>query len=322
MFLPAITTALGAATLTAAWKCYQICFHSPVRGRPDPYAPLVGAQYETIQDTLFRIIGIMERYPYEDVSTDSHDGLLLRGRYYHFRDGAPVMILFHGYRSNALRDCCGGHALAQKLGFNALVIHQRAHGESQGKTISFGIRERRDVHSWIHWARHRLGEDVPIILSGLSMGAATVLMGCGLGYPKNVACVIADSPYSAPADIIRKVCRDSHYPDAMYPLIRLGARIYGGFRLDECTAAEAVRHASSPILLIHGEDDRLVPCDMSRTIAENNPQQCRICTVPKAAHGLAYMTDPEGYEEAVMDFLGSIPALSPFLPTDGKNSEK
>ena len=93
-------------------------------------------------------------------------------------------------------------------------------------------------------------------------------------------------------------------------------RDFGRFRLDACTAAEAVRHSNVPILLIHGEDDQLVPCDMSRKIAENSPAHCRICTIPGAAHGLAYMTDPQRYEEAVMAFLGDIPALSPFLWKD------
>ena len=318
MRIPILPAALGAAALTASFYCYRVCFYAPPGHRVDPSAPLEGPQYEAIQETLFRVMGIMERYPYEDVSVTAKDGTALRGRYYHLREGAPLMILCHGYRSTALRDCCAGHALARRLGFNALVIHQRAHGESGGKTITFGIREGEDLHSWIRYANGRFGSHLPIILSGLSMGAATVLMGCSQPYPDNVACIIADSPYSSPADIIRKVCRDAHYPAFVYPFVYLGGLIFGRFRLDSCTAAEAVRHSTAPILLIHGEEDQLVPCDMSRKIAENCPEYCRVCTIPGADHGLAYVTDPQRYEEAVMEFLGSIPALSPFLGNDWK----
>ena len=316
-----LTTALATLGLTASWNCYRICFYSPPKGRGTPYDPLQGPQYEAVQDTLFQVIRIMEQYPYEDVGITAVDGIPLRGRYYHFREGAPLMILCHGYRGAALRDCCGGHAIARELGFNALVIHQRAHGESGGQTITFGIRERWDVHSWIHWAGQRFGTHTPLVLYGLSMGAATVLMGCELGYPANVACIIADSPYSAPAEIIRKVCRDARYPGLIYPFIDTGARIFGRFRLDECTAEEAVARAEVPILLIHGEDDRLVPCEMSRRMASRNPGRVRLCTVPGAGHGLSVLTDPQLCEKAVLDFLSSIPSLSCHL-NERKKSEK
>ena len=298
-----------ASALVLSWMCYRKCFYSPKRGRCDPYDPMKGDQYEPVAETLYHIISIMERYPWEDVAIKSVDDIPLRGRYYHFREGAPLLILCHGYRSNALRDCCGAHMLARKLGYNALVIHQRAHGESGGKTITFGIREREDVVKWTEYARQRFGADTPILLFGLSMGAATVLMGCAEGYPDNVRGIIADSPYSSPADIIKKVCKDEGYPPFLYAFTALGARIFGGFRLGRCTALEAVRHSNIPILLIHGEDDRMVPCDMSRKIADACPARCSIVTIPGAGHGLGYMTDPPAYERAVMEFLDRLPGF-------------
>ena len=323
MAFPAITLLLLFLALAVSFCTYHRCFYSRPGRHVQPYEPLRGSQYEAVQENLFRIISIMERYPYEDVDITAFDGTPLRGRYYHFADGAPLLILCHGYRSSALRDCCGGHALARKLGFNALVIHQRCHGESGGRTITFGIRERRDLMDWIGWSNGRFGDHNPILLFGLSMGAATVLMGCGLGYPKNVACVVADSPYSAPADIILKVCRDLGYPPTLcWPFIRLGARLFGGFRLDECTALEAVGHAAAPVLLIHGEADGLVPCGMSRRIAENCAAPVTIRTFPGAGHGLSYMTDPVGFEETVLDFLNKIPEIAAYLPEDFKISRK
>lgn len=289
--------------LVLSWICYRKCFYAPKRGRCSPYDPMKGEQYAAVADTLYRVISIMERYPWEDVTIRAGDGTRLRGRYYHFSDSAPLLILCHGYRSNALRDCCGAHMLARKLGYNALVIHQRAHGESGGRTITFGIRERQDVRMWTEYAREHFGADTPIVLFGLSMGAATVLMGCAEGYPGNVRGIIADSPYSSPADIIKKVCKDEGYPPFLYLFAELGARIFGGFQLRSCNALEAVKRSDIPILLIHGEDDRMVPCDMSRKIAEACPARCSIVTVPGAGHGLGYITDPPAYEQAVTEFL-------------------
>ena len=310
MPLLAISTLLVTLTLVISYLCYRQCFYSPPGKHADPYEPLIGDQYAAVEEHIFRVTGIMEQYPFEDVAATSPDGTPLRGRYYHLADDAPLMILCHGYRSSALRDCSGGHALSRKLGCNALVIHQRAHGESGGRTITFGIREREDLHAWIRWANDRFGTGTPIILFGLSMGAATVLMGAAPDYPPNVLGMIADSPYSDPSDIILKVCTDMGYPPRLaYPFIWLGALLFGHFRLDACSARKAVKNSKIPILLIHGEEDRLVPVEMSVIIAKACTCPCRVYTFPGAGHGLCYMTDPRRFEQIVFDFLSSVPDL-------------
>ena len=68
----------------------------------------------------------------------------------------PVQIQFHGYKSSALLDFCGGSKLASKIGHNALVVDQRSHGKSEGKAITFGIEERKDCMAWINYVRSRL----------------------------------------------------------------------------------------------------------------------------------------------------------------------
>jgi predicted alpha/beta-fold hydrolase len=197
VFLIVCAVILTAVILICLY-IYCVAFYAPKKKRYSADAPLEGEQYEAVAEHIFRISHIMERIPCEDVTIHSFDGCRLHGRYYHVRDGAPLEILFHGYRSCAFRDCSGGHALSRKMGFNALVVDQRAHGNSDGVTITFGIKEHRDCLCWIEYANQRFGTDTPIILSGLSMGAATVLMATGLELPENVTCVLADSPYSTP----------------------------------------------------------------------------------------------------------------------------
>lgn len=296
--------------LLGAWYAYNTAFYSPRNRRISVNEPIKGAQYEAVADNITRISSIMQRIPFEEVTIESFDGTKLYGRYYHLRDGAPVEILFHGYRSHPFRDCSGGHALSRKMGFNALVIDQRAHGNSGGHTICFGIKERQDCLCWVNYVNGRFGQKTPVILSGLSMGAATVLMSASLELPGNVACIIADSPYSAPSAIIEKVCQDQHYPVPLCrPFLHLGAFLFGGFRLNGCTANEAVTHAKVPVLLLHGEADHFVPCGMSLEIAAHCASRVEAATFPEAGHGLSYMTDPVRYEKVVCHFLQSIPAL-------------
>ena len=304
-----------AAVLFICRYIFRRAFHSPPGKHPTMDDPLKGEAFEAVADKLRRVSHIMAKYPCEEISITAGDGTPLFGRYYHLADGAPVQILFHGYRSCAFRDCSGGHSLSRKLGFNTLVADQRAHGKSGGTVITFGIRERLDCLRWARYAARRFGPDTPIILSGLSMGAATVLMASELDLPETVAAIIADSPYCAPAAIIEKVCADLHYPVTLCrPFIYLSAWLFGGFRLDACNAKDAVAHTKIPILLIHGEKDSLVPCSMSAEIREAGSGPIEICTFPDADHGLSYISDPLRYEQAVFDFLSPIPALKGRLP--------
>ena len=302
---------LAALAAVVSLYIYMVAFYSSSKRRPSLDDPMTGPQYEAVIEDIRRVGHIMERYTCEDVWITSFDGCRLHGRYYHVADGAPLEIIFHGYRSCVFRDCSGGHLLSRKLGLNVLAVDQRAHGESKGRTISFGIREHRDCAAWVAYAQKRFGDETPVILSGLSMGAATVLMAAGLPLPENVACVIADSPYSAPSAIIEKVCADLGYPVWLCrPFIHLAALLYGGFLLNSCTAKEAVSHASVPVLLIHGEDDRLVPCSMSAEIAQLCASPVTVRTFPDAGHGLSYLIDPAGYEQAIHNFLMRIPSIS------------
>ena len=106
--------------LALSFYVYNVAFYSPKRKRNNSDTPLQGEQYEAVSEYIFRIAHIMEKVPCENVAITSFDGCKLHGRYYHVNDDAPLVILFHGYRSCAFRDCSGYHALSRKIGFNAL----------------------------------------------------------------------------------------------------------------------------------------------------------------------------------------------------------
>lgn len=321
-WIAGVATLLLIGIICLILYCFRTCFYSPKNRKEDPYALLDGEQYAALSEGIFFCTQKMEEAPCEFVATLSYDCLTLSGRYYHHHDGAPLLILFHGYRSMALRDSAGGFILGKKAGFNVLAIDQRAHGRSEGTVITFGIKERQDCLSWIQYANDRFGTDIHIVISGLSMGAATVLMAASLDLPRNVVCIMADCPYSSPAGIIRKVARDMKFPDRpVYPFIKLSAKLFGRFDLEACTAKESVRDAKIPVLLLHGEDDRFVPCDMSREIAAACVSPCQLYTFPDAGHGLCYTIDPEKYETAVVRFFHSVPALKEHMEYNSFSSE-
>lgn len=300
---------LAVAVLAASYAVYRVAFHSPNRTQNDDYCISRGEQMDAQRDTIIGMIAKLNERPYEEVYITSDDGLRLRGRYYRGREGAPIVIGCHGYRGTPSRDFSGGTAMYLGAGFHLLMIEQRAHCGSEGHTITFGVRERYDCLRWIDYVRGRFGADRPILLGGISMGAATVLMASGLDLPDNVKGIVADAPYTSPGAIIRKVCGDLHIPAGLaWPFLWLGARLFGGFDLSQkdADAAEAVRAARVPILLIHGEDDRFVPCDMGRKIAAANPALIEIHTFPEAGHGLSFLVDRPRYERIAQDFFARV----------------
>lgn len=90
--------------------------------------------------------------------------------------------------------------------------------------------------------------------------------------------------------------------ELLYPFVRLSAKLFGRTDLTQADALSAVKSARVPILLIHGEDDRFVPCDMSRAIAAANPEKIVFHTFPGAGHGLSCLVDMPRYEALVKAF--------------------
>ena len=167
-----VSVTLAVLVFLALWLAYRMAFYSDKGGWTDPYAIAPNGEYQVRKAEMLELIAALEKKPFERVSITSHDGLRLSGRYYHTADGAPLDIAFHGYRGHALRDFCGGSRISFDLGHNLLLVDQRAHGESEGKTITFGAKERLDCRDWVLWANERFGCP-EIALFGISMGAAT-----------------------------------------------------------------------------------------------------------------------------------------------------
>lgn len=287
-----------------SFVCYYITFHSPNKGDGNHYSIPSGQQYQKNKELMRRLIDEFLALEYEEVEVVAYDGRLLRGKYYHCSDDAPVDICFHGYRGTSARDFCGGAKIPLELGHNILVVDQRAQGKSEGHSICFGIKERFDCLSWINFALCRFGEDVEINLFGVSMGASTVLMASGHELPENVKCIVADCPYSSVEKIIRKVCRDRRLSDRLfYPFIYLGALLFAGIKLEQGDCVQAVKDAKVPILLIHGEEDHFVPCEMSEEIQKANMRLIHRVTFPQAGHGISYIEDKTRYEALVHEFL-------------------
>ena len=96
---------------------------------------------------------------YEEHRIKSFDDLTLYGRYLKNGDSKKTVLLFHGYRSCGDKDFSGSFKFYVDNGFNILLVDQRCHENSEGKIISFGVKESRDVITWLEYILKTYGQD-------------------------------------------------------------------------------------------------------------------------------------------------------------------
>lgn len=304
--LLSVAAFLVIATIVIAYICFYMIFYSSRKNRKDAeeYPIPEGEVYLPFRDTIVNWVKECRAMPRQSVEIRSFDGLRLTGFYYEYEKGAPIEILFHGYKGNAERDLCGGVARCFALGRGALIVDQRAAGRSEGKVISFGVNESRDCVEWVKFVVENIDKDAKIIITGISMGAATVMMATSYELPKNVVGVLADCGYTSAEAIIKKVMREMKLPaDLLYPFARLGAKLFGHFTLDENPAIEAMKKCTLPVIFFHGDTDDFVPHSMSVENFEACASEKKLVTIEGAGHGLAFPVDQEKYLSELKEFF-------------------
>ena len=240
----------------------------------------------------------------EDVSVTSFDGLTLRGKWLPAEKPMATIILFHGYHSHHLQDFAGIYEYYHSIGLNLLLVRQRAHGESGGKYVTFGVKERLDVLRWVEFHNRTHGMD-NVFLGGMSMGASSLQFAAGEEFPHNVRGITADCGFSSPAEILAHIIRrDFHLPPKLVlPLMEVWARILGGFSFYECDSRETLSRSKTPILFIHGKADDFVPSCMSEFGFAACASEKELLLVDDAGHGRSYLYEPERLRNALTDFF-------------------
>lgn len=302
---------LMLAALVTAFICFRMVFYSSPKTRFRDKEEITipeGRIYEEFREPIIKWVKASRELPHENICIKSYDGLRLYGRYYECKKGAPIELLLHGYRGTAERDVSGGIARCFALGRNALIADHRASGECDGTVITFGIKESDDCLAWVNYIINNIDKDAKIIITGVSMGAATVMITAAReDLPANVVGALADCGYTSAKAIIKKVIHDMKLPkDLLYPFVKLGARIYGRFDPDSISPIEAMKKSRIPVFFIHGDTDKFVPYEMS----VENYNACTalktLVTIEGAGHGLCFPKDQEKYIRELRNFFDPI----------------
>ena len=257
-------------------------------------------EFEGYFNEIRKGIAWFEQMPKSDAYIKSVDGLRLHAHIIKCDGADKTIILFHGYRSIAQNDFSCAMEYYYSLGMNLILIDQRAHGASEGKIITYGVKERFDVKSWIEYAKTEF-PNTKIFLSGISMGSSTVMMASDI--IDGVSGIVADCGFTSPKEIIALVAKARYkLPRWLCAPVGLLARMLGGFDYSY-SATQALEKTSIPILFIHGSADNFVPCYMTEENYKFCASKKKKIIVEGAPHGFSFLVDKNTVKNALESFI-------------------
>ena len=241
----------------------------------------------------------------EEITVESFDGLKLVAYNLPAKNAKGTWLLIHGHQSAPLREYAGLAKFFHTLGYNVVLPYQRAHGKSEGKYITFGVKERYDVRDWLLKINEIYGDTLPLYMEGISMGCATVLMSLSFDLPSNLQSVVADCGYTSPYEIMWKVAKkDKNVP---LPRLVLGvgnvmAHILADFDFEEYDTFKGLRYNKIPVMFVHGTADVFVPIEMTISNYQYCTSEKFLYLVENAPHAISYFIDEEGYRRKIIQF--------------------
>lgn len=247
----------------------------------------------------------MHKQEFTEFRIESSKGDTLCGHYLEAAEKSNIFVLCsHGYRNRGKGEFRFISKFYHENGYNILLVDHTASGESGGRNITFGHQESADLLLWVEFLKKQFGEDIEIILHGISMGAASVLLLSGnFKLPENVKFAIADCSFSSVTEQFRSVLKSAHVPpQPLFPTVSLINRIRHGFSLSSVSPIEAVKNIKIPVLFVHGKNDGFVPTHMTEEMYALFSGKKDILLVEKAGHAQSYQKASEAYETKIKEF--------------------
>ena len=238
---------------------------------------------------------------FETIEFKTSDGLTLHGVWIPASGSTKAVIIMHGHGGSYDFDLYRAPSL-HNAGFNVLLFDFRAHGRSEGKRMTFGYEERRDVLGAIEFLHSRGMQHIGLL--GFSYGGI-VSMLFGAEFPA-VEAVISDGGPARMRTAIAARGVDMGFPLWLTKLLawfiismtslRLGANLF---------QYEPIRWVGKisprPILFIHGDYDQYLPDFDDLYEAAKPPKE--LWRLPDAGHTTASQLYPEEHSRRVVEFF-------------------
>jgi len=244
----------------------------------------------------------------EDVTLSTQDGMRIAAWWLPGEPGQATVIMAHG-RGSCRAALLGQATLFSALGCHVLMLDLRAHGDSQGRWVSWGRLEANDLLAAVSSVRQSQRQTHPILLYGFSLGAQAALHAAA--HCPEIAGVIAVAPgLSLKSWFERQFKRRTGLPTppGLYSTFALLARLRSGIAYDQTSLDLVARVAEIeplPLLIICGERDWMAtPADARRLHVA--ARQAEVVVIPSADHLGTLYDDPQRYCQAVTRFMARV----------------
>lgn len=198
-------------------------------------------------------------------------------------------------------------------GYATLAPDSRAHGESGGDLVTYGLLERYDAAAWARWMRAQGCRRV--FGHGESLGASVLLMANALDGGPLFEAIVADCPFADLIDTAEYRAQQLFpVPNAVAGAIAKLAVGAGGayskwmYDLDfaQASAEKAIAARATPVLLIHGAADNRTPPEQSQRLAAANPQVTELWLVEGARHVGSFRAARDQYLRRMSAWFGEV----------------
>ncbi|MGS2742131.1 alpha/beta hydrolase [Halomonas sp. LS-001] len=190
--------------------------------------------------------------------------------------------------------------LLMAAGWSVLLIDVRNHGNSDSDTFSSMPRFAEDIEAALHWLK-RHQAPLPTALIGHSVGAAATLLSASRR--DDIVAVVSLSSFAHPDGMMRRWLAAKGLP--FFPLgwyvIRYVENVIG-HRFDDIAPLTTLPLIRCPVLLVHGEDDEVIPLSDAQHLAEKGGANAVLRVVP-GGHDLTDSLARHGDE--LMAFLNA-----------------
>lgn len=250
-----------------------------------------------LDEAWFNAINKTERW------IESKNGYSLKAIFVEPLETNNYVVICHGVTENKINSLRFVR-MFERLGFNSVVYDHRRHGDSGGKTTSFGFYEKIDLQSIVEAVRGRAGKDAILGIHGESMGAATTLLYAGS--------IIDD------ADFYISDCAFSDFEQQVYHIMtqttplrtslairfaNLFLKLRDGYTLNLVSPIDVIDKIEKPVLFIHSLQDNFILPKMTEDLYEKKQGPKTLKLFEIGEHAKSFNENSKEYEQVVADFL-------------------
>lgn len=266
----------------------------------------INQKQKPLDSRIQEVLPWLKQQTFIDYEITSLDGLKLKAKLLKSeKPSHKVLIAVHGYRGYNFKQYALYLQFYHNLGFNILLPNNRAHGDSEGTYIGFGWLDRLDIKQWIKKMKEDFGNDIQIVLHGISMGSATVLMASGDDdLDESVKCIISDCGFTSVNDELKYNLDQKHIPSHLVlSSANLLSEKRAGYKFKDASTLKQVEKSHTPTLFIHGDRDTYVPTYMVYKLYNACPAEKDLLIVEGAGHAESYFINQKLCEKTITEFI-------------------